>query len=64
MKFEVEACELKSDHSKKDCLIYLDESLLKMMKNAFYFLLKVRFVHKIFKFWSLLFGHVKNTRLD
>ena len=31
---------------------------LKIMKNAFYFLLKVRFVIKILKFLSLLFGQV------
>ena len=31
------------------------ESTLKMMKNAFYFLLKARFVLKIFKFLFLLF---------
>ena len=39
------------------------ESTLKMMKNAFYFLLKARFVLKIFKFLFLLFGHVEK-RLD
>ena len=30
-----------------------------MMKNAFYFILKVLFVLKIFKFLSRLFGHVQ-----
>ena len=34
------------------------ESPLKMMKNAFYFTLKVLFVLKISKFLSWLFGHV------
>ena len=34
------------------------ESPLKMMKNAFYFTLKVLFVLKVFKFLSLLLGHV------
>ena len=34
-----------------------NESLLKMMKNAFYFILKALFVLKIL---SLLFGHVEN----
>ena len=29
------------------------------MKNAFYFILKVLFVLKIFKFLPLLFGHVE-----
>ena len=35
---------------------------LKMMKNAFYFMLKALFL-KIFKFLSCLFGHV-GKRLD
>ena len=39
------------------------ESSLKMMKNAFYFTLKVLFVFKIFKFLSCLFGLVQK-RLD
>ena len=30
-----------------------------MMENAFYFILKVLFVLKIFKFLSWLFGHVE-----
>ena len=47
--------------SKKDCVIYLIESPLKMMKNAFYFILKALFVLKIFKFLSRLFGHVGKT---
>ena len=34
------------------------KSPLKMMKNAFYFTSKARFVFKIFKFLSWLFGHV------
>ena len=33
----------------------------KMMKNAFYFILKAFFVLKIFKFLSWLFGHVGKT---
>ena len=37
------------------------ESPLKMMKNAFYFILKALFVLKIFKFLSRLFGHVGKT---
>ena len=44
--------------SKKICIICLIESTLKMMKNAFYFILKARFVLKIFQFSSRLFGHV------
>ena len=39
------------------------ESPLKMMKKAFYFISKALFVLKIFKFLSLLFGHV-GKRLD
>ena len=33
----------------------------KMMKNAFYFILKAAFVLKIFKFLSCVFGHVEKT---
>ena len=32
----------------------------KMLQNAFYFILKVLFVLKIFKFLSSLFGQVRN----
>ena len=32
-----------------------------MMKNAFYFILKLLFLLKIFEFLSWLFGHVENT---
>ena len=38
--------------SKKICVICLIESPLKMMKNAFYFILKAIFILKIFKFLS------------
>ena len=44
--------------SKKICIICLIESPLKMMKNAFYLILKAIFVLKLFKFLSQLFGHV------
>ena len=47
--------------SQKICIICLSESPLKMMKNAFYFILKVLFILKIFKFLSRLFGHVGKT---
>ena len=43
--------------------VYVSEGSLKMMKNAFYFILKALFVCKIFKFLSWLFGHIKK-RLD
>ena len=36
--------------SKKFILICFNESSLKMMKNAFYFILKALFILKIFKF--------------
>ena len=49
--------------SKKICVICFIESPLKVMKNAFYFILKALFVLKIFKFLSRLFGHV-GKRLD
>ena len=44
--------------SKKNCVVCFIESSLKIMKNAFYFILEVLFVLKIFKFLSRLFGHV------
>ena len=47
--------------SKKICVIYLIESFLKMMKNAFYFILKALLVLKLFTFLSRLFGHVAKT---
>ena len=39
-----------SHFPKKNCVICLIESPLKIMKNAFYFILKALFVLKIFKF--------------
>ena len=47
--------------SKKNYVICVTESPLKMMKNAFYSILKAFFVLKIFKFLSQLFGHVGKT---
>ena len=53
---------LKSEsHLPKKCVISLIESLLKLMKNAFYFILKALYVLKIFLFFSRLFGHVAKT---
>ena len=43
---------LDSDLLKKICFSSFIESLLKMMKNAFYFILKALLVFKIFKFLS------------
>ena len=37
---------------KNDCFICVNESLLKMMKNVSYYILKGIFVLKIFKFLS------------
>ena len=47
--------------SKKICVVFLIESPLKMMKNAFYFILKALLVLKIFRFLSRLFGHLAKT---
>ena len=44
--------------SKKNCVICLIESPIKMMKNTFYFILKAFFVLKILNLLSRLFGHV------
>ena len=38
--------------TKKNCIICFIESPIKMMKNVFYFILKVLFIVKIFKFLS------------
>ena len=46
---------------KKIIFICFNESPSKMMKNAFYFILKALFVLKIFKFLSLHFGYVEET---
>ena len=47
--------------SNKNCVTGLIESPLKMMKNAFYLILKGLFGLKIFRFLSQLFGHVGKT---
>ena len=41
--------KVRLSHSKKNCVFYLIDE---MMKNAFYFILKALFVLKIFKFLS------------
>ena len=51
--------KLDSYLPKKNCFINFNESSLKMMKNAFYLILKALFVLKMFEFFSLLFGHVE-----
>ena len=54
---------LKSDSQlpKNFFIICVPENLLKMLKNAFYFILKTLFILKIFKFLSWLFGHTEKT---
>ena len=41
-----------SHFPQKICIICFIESLLKVMKNTFYFIIKALFVLKIFKFLS------------
>ena len=48
-------------HRRKKVFICFNDSPSKIMKNAFYFILKALFVLKIFKFLSWLFGHVEKT---
>ena len=57
---------LKSDSHlpKRTCVISFIESPLKLMKNAFYFILKAPFVLKIFKSLSWFFGHVEKSCFD
>ena len=54
---------LKSDSHlpKKGFFICFNDSPSKMMKNAFYFILKALFDLKIFKFLSGHFGHTEKT---
>ena len=49
--------------SKEICFICFNKSLLKLVKNAFHFILKALVIFKIFKFLSWLTGHVEK-RLD
>ena len=52
----------KSDsHLPINCFIYFNESLLKMMKNAFYVNLKAIFILKIFKLLCSSFVQVEKT---
>ena len=54
---------LKSDSPppKKFVIICFNDSPSKMMKKAFYFILKAHFFLKIFKFLSWHFEHVEKT---
>ena len=51
---------LKLDSYQK-CVICFIESPLKMIKNAFYLILKALFILNIFKFLSWLFAYVEKT---
>ena len=51
----------KISPSKKNLFICFNESPLKMMKNAFYFILKALSAPNLFKLLSLHFGHVEET---
>ena len=55
------ACSLKIglSTSLKLRIIWFIDSPLKIMKNAFYFMLKPLFVLRLFKFLSWLFDHVR-----
>ena len=59
--FWLQCFKVGSLPAKNNCLICFIERPLKMMKNAFYFILKALYVLKIFNFLSLLFGHVEKT---
>ena len=43
------------------CIIPFTKSSLKIIKNAFHFILKALFVLKILKFLSSFYGHVEKT---
>ena len=45
----------------KKCFICCNESPLKVMKNAFYFILTTLFIFKIFEFLSWISGHIEKT---
>ena len=60
-KLHVFLLKSDSDLPKEIYCICFIESPLKMMQNAFYFILKALFVLKIFKFMPSLYGHVEKT---
>ena len=49
---------------KKVVFICFDESPLKMIKNAFYVMLKALYILEIFTFLSRLFGYVEKLLDD
>ena len=60
-----QSISLKTDsHLPKNfCFTCFNDSPSKMMKNAFYFILKALFALKMFTFLSWLFGHVEKNGL-
>ena len=46
---------------QKSYFICFNDNALKMMKDAFYFVLKAPLVPKIFNFFSCFFCHVEKT---
>ena len=61
MEFFAKAINVRLSLSKKLFFICVNDRSSKMIKNAFYFIVKALFVLKIFKFVFLLFGHVEKT---
>ena len=53
------SCGKFNSHLQNFFLICFNDSSSKMIKNAFYFILKALFFLKIFKFLSWIFGHVE-----
>ena len=56
-----ELVKVELSPSKKICFVCFNESPLKLMKNAFYSILKALFVLKTFNFLSSRFGHIEKT---
>ena len=52
---------LKSEPHLRNLFFCFNENTLKVIKNAFYLILKAAFVLKIFKLLSLLFGQIEKT---
>ena len=61
-KIQLKVLKSGSHLPKKILFICFIESLLKMLKSAFYFILKALFVLKIVRYLSY-FGHVEVTAL-
>ena len=61
MGIEYSELKLRLSPSKENCFIYFNKSSLKMMSDAFYFILKSLFILKIFKYLFWILGHVEKT---